>query len=316
MTFDLRHVRCFLAVAEEGHFGRAASRLAMTQPPLSVAIRQLEDTVGTRLIDRTSRGVKVTAAGEALLPQARALLAAASEAVLTAREIGRGARGRLRVGFVGSLLFAGLPQWMRQFQEALPGIEVALVELNSQEQLDALSRGELDAGFVLARRVPAGLQAATVHESPFVACLPSGHPAASAKRLTLGRLSEEPFVLFSRQVSPDYHARILEACAEAGFDPKVRHELRHWLSVVALVSQGMGVAIVPAPLKMSGMSGVVFRPLTGTRVMSTLQCVWPEGKPRTAALDALLDVVRNTAARKKATPASASSARAWPEQAS
>lgn len=291
MTFDLRHLRCFLAVAEEGHFGRAATRLAMTQPPLSVAIRQLEDAVGVRLIDRTSRGLRITAAGESLLPQARAVLAAAAEAALTAREIGRGARGRLRIGFVGSLLFGGLPQWLQQYQEANPGIEVALVELNSQEQLHALGRGELDAGFVLARRVPPTLQVVTVHEAPFVACLPKGHAAASARRLSLARLRDEPFVLFSRQVSPDYHARIIEACAEAGFDPKVRHELRHWLSVVALVSQGMGVAIVPEPLAQSGMAGVVFRPLSGTKIMSTLQCVWPQGPAHSPALAALLAVV-------------------------
>lgn len=296
MTFDLRHLRCFLAVAEEGHFGRAATRLAMTQPPLSVAIQQLEDTVGARLIDRTSRGLRITAAGEALLPQARAVLAAAREAMLTAREIGRGARGRLRVGFVGSLLFGGLSQWLQQFQETSPGIEVALVELNSQEQLDALGRGELDAGFVLARRVPPTLQAVTVHEAPFVACLPAGHAAASARRLSLAGLRDEPFVLFSRQVSPDYHARIVDACADAGFDPKVRHELRHWLSVVALVSQGMGVAIVPEPLAQSGIAGVVFRPLSGTQVLSTLQCVWPQGPARSPALAAMLRAVFGAAA--------------------
>ncbi|MDM0044449.1 LysR family transcriptional regulator [Variovorax dokdonensis] len=296
MAFDLRHLRCFLAVADEGHFGRAAAKLAMTQPPLSVAIRQLEDTVGVRLIDRSSRGVQITAAGEALVPQARALLAAAAEAVLTARHVGQGARGRLRVGFVGSLLFAGLPQWLALFQEAHPGIEVALVELNSQEQLDAMGRGELDVGFVLARRVPSVLQAVTVHEAPFVACLPAGHPAASSKRLSLERLRDDPFVLFSRQVSPDYHARIIDACAEAGFDPKVRHELRHWLSVVAVVSQGMGVAIVPAPLAQSGMAGVVFRPLSGARVTSILQCVWPVGPVRSPAVLGLLNVVFSAAA--------------------
>lgn len=294
MAFDLRHLRCFLAVAEEAHFGRAAARLSMTQPPLSVAIRQLEDTVGVRHIDRTSRGVRITAAGEALLPQARALLAAAAEAALTAREVGRGARGRLRIGFVGSLLFGGLPQWLRLYQEANPGIEVALVELNSQEQLDALGRGELDAGFVLARRVPPALQAVTVHEAPFVACVPAGHPAATARRLALKRLRDEPFVLFSRQVSPDYHSRIVQACAEAGFDPKVRHELRHWLSVVALVSQGMGVAIVPETLSHSGMAGVVFRPLSGAALMSTLQCVWPAGRAKSPALEALLALVIDT----------------------
>lgn len=296
MGFDLRHLRCFIAVAEEGHFGRAAERLAMTQPPLSVAVRQLEEAVGARLIDRTSRGLKLTDAGAALLPQAKALVAAAADAALNAREVGRGQRGRLRIGVVGSLLYAGLPKWLKRFQDRHPGIDVALVELNSQEQLDALQRGELDAGFVLARRIPPELQAATVHESPFVACLPQGHAAARARRISLATLRDEPFVLFSRQVSPDYHARILDACAEAGFEPKVRHELRHWLSVVALVSQGMGVAIVPQPLARSGMAGVVFKPLVGTRAISTLQCVWPEGRRRSQAVSELLRVVLDAAA--------------------
>ena len=291
MSFDLRHLRCFVAVAEEQHFGRAAQRLAMTQPPLSVAIRQLEDAVGNRLVERTSRGAALSAAGQALLPQARALLAGAAEAALLARDVGRGARGRLRIGFVGSLLYGGLPQWLRRFQAAQPGLEVALVELNSQEQLAALARGELDAGFVLARRVPPGLQAVTVQTAPFVACLPADHPSARARRLPLARLRDEPFVLFSRQVSPDYHARIVDACAAAGFDPRVRHELRHWLSVVALVSQGMGVAIVPATLARAGMTGVVFRPLAGAELSSVLQCVWPQGRPGTPALQALLRVV-------------------------
>lgn len=120
--------------------------------------------------------------------------------------------------------------------------------------------------------------------------------AAPARRLSLAGLRDEPFVLFSRQVSPDYHARIIDACADAGFDPKVRHELRHWLSVVALVSQGMGVAIVPEPLAQSGIAGVVFRPLSGTQVLSTLQCVWPQGPARSPALAAMLRAVFGAAA--------------------
>ncbi|MBK8529769.1 MAG: LysR family transcriptional regulator [Rubrivivax sp.] len=272
--FEFRHLRCFLMLADELHFGRAAQRLAMTQPPLSVNIRQLEDAVGTRLFERDSRGVRLTAAGQAFRGHATAMLARADEACVTAREVAAGAVGRLRIGLVGTLLYRGLPQWMQAFAKTHPGIELALVELNSQQQLDALSRGELDLAFVHGRRAPPSLQARPVFAEPVMACVPADHAVARRRKLHLAELRDEPFILFSRSVSPDYHAQIIELCAEAGFYPRVRHELRHWLSVVALVSQGMGVAVVPAPLQRSGLAGAAFRPLADCDATSQLRCVW------------------------------------------
>ena len=154
-----------------------------------------------------------------------------------------GVRGRLRVGFVGSMTFRGLPQWLATFQAEHPGIEVALDELNSQAQIDALLRDALDLGFVHTRRVPEGLQVMRVHAEPFLCCLPEAHalaadgmpPGGVPAPLALGRLRDEPFVLFSPEVSPDYHQRIVALCAAQGFHPRVRHAVRHWLSVVALV---------------------------------------------------------------------------------
>ncbi len=300
MALEFRHLRCFLVLADELHFGRAAQRLAMTQPPLSVNIRQLEDAVGTQLFERGTRGVKLTAAGQAFRAPAQALLEGAREACETARQVGAGAIGRLRVGLVGTMLYRGLPQWLQRFGHTHPGIEVALVELNSQQQLDAVTRGELDLAFVLGRRVPEGLQSRTVFTESFVACLPAGHAAAPSakgrrKALPLAALRDEAFILFSRSVSPDYHAQIVEMCAAAGFYPRVRHELRHWLSVVALVSQGMGVAVVPAPLQRSGLAGAAFRPLAGTAASFEVRCVW-SSKAETPALRALLRLVPAAAA--------------------
>ena len=277
MRFELRHLRYFVVVAEELHFGRAARRLSMSQPPLSVSIHQLEEAVGTRLFERNSKGVRLTAAGVAFRADAQELLARAEEACVLAREIGAGAAGRLRIGFVGSLLFCGLTQWLRALQSQHPRIDVVLTELNSNEQIDALQHGELELGFILAHSVPATLTIEPLFTEPFVCCLPATHPLARRRKVSLAMLRDEPFVLFSRRVSPEYHAGIIEMCGAAGYYPRVRHELRHWLSVVALVSQGAAVSIVPAPLRRSAMSGVCFRPIADSDAVSEFFCVWPAG---------------------------------------
>lgn len=275
---ELRHLRYFLALAEELHFGRAARRLSITQPPLSLNIQQLEASVGARLFERDSKGVRLTAAGAAFRDAAQSLLARADEARLLAREIEAGSVGRLRVGFVGSVLFGGLPQWLARFQAAHPRIEVALSELNSQEQVDALLRDELDLGFVHTPQMPAGLQAELLHEDAFLCCVPAAHALARRRKLPLLALRDEPFVMFSRRASPDYFARIMAMCGALGFSPKVRHEVRHWLSVVSVVGQGMGVAVVPAPLQRSGMAGAVFRPLADAAMTSPVYCAWQAGR--------------------------------------
>ncbi len=274
---EFRHLRYFLALADELHFGRAAQRLAITQPPLSLNIQQLEALLGARLFERDSKGVRLTAAGQAFRESAQTLLAQAQAARLLVRGIDAGAVGRLRVGFVGSVLFRGLPQWLTVHQAEQPGLQIALSELNSQEQIDALLRDELDLGFVHTRRVPAQLQAVLVHSDAFMACVPAAHALARRRKVSLLQLRDEPFVLFSRRASPDYYARIVEMCGALGFYPNVRHEVRHWLSVVSLVGQGMGVSVVPAPLQRSGMAGTAFRPLLDETMPSEVLAVWKAG---------------------------------------
>lgn len=293
---EFRHLRYFLVLAEELHFGRAARRLSISQPPLSLNIQQLEASVGARLFERDSRGVRLTAAGRAFKESATALLAQAESARQLAREIEAGAVGRLRVGFVGSMLYRGLPQRLHEFQHRYPGIQVALTELNSQEQIDALLHGELDAGFIHTSRVPDELATELAHREPFVCCMPEGHPLAARAEVALTELRGEPFVLFSRKASPDYYNRIFEMCAAQGFYPQVRHEMRHWLSVVSLVSQGMGVAVVPAALARSGMAGAIFRPLADATVPSEVFCVWKRA-PDHPARDHFVDTIRLAAAQ-------------------
>ncbi|SEA71881.1 LysR substrate-binding domain-containing protein [Variovorax sp. YR216] len=288
---ELRHLRYFVVLAEELHFGRAARRLSISQPPLSVAIRQLEESVGARLFDRNSKEVRLTPAGDALLLSARALLRQAEEAALEARDVSQGSAGRLRIGFVGAMLYRGLPQALRKFQAKHPAVRITLSELNSGEQIAELLHDRLDFGFVHTSRMPAELKHALLVSEPFVACLPVGHRLARRRTVPAASLRDEPFVLFSRNVSPDYHERILAICADAGFRPEVRHEVRHWLSVVSLVSQGMGVALVPNALHHSALRGAVFRPLEEQVAQSESYCVWRDG-PENAVVQAFLRTVQ------------------------
>jgi DNA-binding transcriptional LysR family regulator len=288
---ELRHLRYFVVLAEELHFGRAARRLSISQPPLSVAIRQLEESVGARLFERNSKEVRLTPAGAALLSSTRLLLRQAEEAALEARDVAQGSAGRLRIGFVGAMLYRGLPQALTGFQAQHPAVRITLAELNSGEQITELLHDRLDLGFIHTSRIPAELRHVLLVSEPFVACLPAGHRLARRRSVATANLRNEPFVLFSRSASPDYHERILGICADAGFHPEVRHEVRHWLSVVSLVSQGMGVALVPSALCRTALRGAVFRPLEEEVARSESFCVWRD-RPEDAVVQGFLRAVR------------------------
>ena len=291
---EFRHLRYFLVLAEELHFGRAAQRLAMSQPPLSLNIQQLEASVGARLFTRNSRGVQLTPAGQAFVPAARALLEQAGQAAREARDVAQGMAGSLQIGFAGAMLYLGLPQMLQTFQAQHPKLRVVLKELSSSEQLIELMHERLDLGFVHTTRVPAGFSQILVARQPFVACLPAAHPLAGALSLPLRRLAGEPLAVVSRAVSPDYHERIVSICTETGFSPEIRYELRHWLSVVSLVSQGLGVALVPAALQQSGLAGAAFVPLEAASLPYETHCLWKTARDHTA-LGAFLGAVRAAA---------------------
>lgn len=289
---DLRKLRYFSVLAEEKHFGRAAQRLSLSQPPLSLAIRQLEEEIGAKLFERTSRNVSLTAAGVALQREAQVLLRRTEETRVLVKAIADGKEGRLRLGFAGSMLYRGLPKILAAFHAASPDIELSLQELNSTEQVEALRRDEIDLGFIHGRGTPKQLDGFRYHAEPFVACVPEGHRCAGARTLRLSRLKDEQFVLFSRNVSPDYYQSIIATCLSAGFTPHVRHEVRHWLSVVSFVANGLGVALVPRSLKTSHLAGAVFVPLPEAKILSETWCVWKDGGPQRPALDTLIQAAR------------------------
>ena len=274
---ELRHLRYFLALADELHFGRAAQRLAISQPPLTVAIQQLEAEVGAPLFMRNSRGVQLTAAGQALVPAAQAAIDGAAQALHAARDAASGQVGRLSIGFAGTMLYRGLPQMLRRFQAEHARLQLTLRELSSSEQIVELQHARLDAGFAHVSHAPAGLAAQLVSSQPFVACVPAAHALARKRTLPLDALAPEPLALVSRSVSPDYHARIVAACQAAGFTPQPLHEMQHWLSVVSLVSQGLAVALVPAALQQAQLAGAAFVPVKdphGTLPRYETRCLW------------------------------------------
>lgn len=270
---ELRHLRYFTVLADELHFGRAAQRLHITQPPLSFNIKQLETQLGVQLFERSSHGVKLTPAGESFRRSALQLLAEADQAARKARDVAAGVTTRVRIGFVGSMLFRGLPEELARFQAAHPQVQTELFELNSAEQVEAFGRGRLDLGFIHMARVPADLEKSLYMSEPFVLCTPA-RGGRRARPPTVQQLAREPLVIFARGVSPDYYERIMGLCSQLGLEPQVRHEVRHWLSVVALVSRGMGYSLVPQSMTDCGISGVRFGPIPDTGIRSEVSLVW------------------------------------------
>ena len=291
---ETRLLRYFVALAEELHFGRAAMRLSISQPPLSVAIKPLEDQVQAQLFERNSKEVRLTAAGEHLLPRARQILTLTSQAAQETTDVARGVRGHLRVGFVGSSLYRGVPQALEAFQKLHPQVRVDMLELNSAEQLQELQQARLDLGLVHSVQPPEDIASLKLMDEAFMACLPDQHPLAQQEVINLAELKNERLILFLSQVSPVYHQRIYQMCQTHGFAPEIRHEVRHWLSVLSLVSLGQGVAIAPASLQRVGMPRVAFRPLTGEQPVSELLAVWRR-TPGNPLVQSLLSCLTETA---------------------
>jgi len=269
---ELRHVRYFVAVAEELHFGRAAARVHVAQPALSRQIRALKAELGLTLFERDRRRVALTAAGTVFLDEARSLLEHVDRAVEAARRAARGEVGLLRIGYVPAVASTGLPEIVLSFRKRCPGVDVRLQEMNPAMQIEAVLGNRVDVGFVRGPTHEPAVAVQTVFEEPFVAALPDGHPLGRYKRIGLAMLAGEPFVLQARSRGPGSHDQILAICRGAGFSPRVVQEGSQ-TDVVSLVASGAGVAIVPTSLRAIRRAGVVYRPLI-ERPMTQLDMIW------------------------------------------
>lgn len=289
----LHLLRYFAVLAEELHFGRAAERLAITQPPLSSGIKALEEALGVRLFERSSKHVELTPAGRAYLTEVRVVLDRVAQAGETARAVAAGLQGRLDVGFTGSMVYRDMPRIVQAFGHKAPGIEVHLRELSSSELTEALLHRQLHAGFINANTVPARLRSRPLAVDHFMCCLPHDHPMADAEAIDLQDMETETFIMFSREVAPANHDNVIALFQRAGIHPRTRHATRQWLTVVTLVASGLGVALVPASIARAGIVGARFVPVRDLVHPTVGVLAWHEEQPSPVLL-AFIDTATQT----------------------
>lgn len=269
---ELRHIRYFLAVAEEGNFTRAAARLGIGQPPLSQQIRDLEEEIGAQLFHRVPHGAELTAAGSAFLPEARDAVAAAEKAKLAAQRAMRGETGRLLLGFTASSAFnPAVSGVIRRFRGRWPDIGLSLTEMNSNGLMEKLMREEIDAAFIRPGLEDLkDVRLKRLADEPMLVALPAHHALARHAEVPLSALAGEPFILFPRTVGLSLYDDIVRACRDAGFELVVTQEAPQIPSVVNLVAADLGVSIVPASIAQIKLDGVAYRPIEGPTLVARL----------------------------------------------
>jgi DNA-binding transcriptional LysR family regulator len=262
IVIDLRQVKYFLAVAETLHFSRAAAKLGIAQPNLSLQIKKFEEALGCDLFARTTRGVVLTPAGAYLAKAAERLQAQLEEAISVTQQIGRGQQGALAIGFSGSAMYGRLPLALERFRRQRPKVVVQLRELYAPDQIPLLLNGSLDVGFIRDGTPTPGLRMTSLIREPFHALLPQSHPLATDLRpIRPGALRNERFVLFAPQIARLAFERTMQVCQADGFTPEISLEAPQWVTIVSLVAAGMGVSLAPASVNKLNIPGVVFRPL-------------------------------------------------------
>lgn len=286
---ELRHLRYFTAVADALHFGRAAAELSVSQPALSVQIKQLEDIAGAQLFERHSRHVGLTDAGRIFAEAARRLLRDADTALLAARQAAEGQTGELRIGFGPTLMMSTLAQVIRTYRSRYPHVRLDLHELSTAEQISAVLRGDLDLGVVRAAPPDPRLHADTFATEPLMIAVNRQHRLAKSRRVRVSSLAREPWVLFPRDIAPLLYDQVIGLCTDAGFSPMVVQESREVYTTVGLVGCGVGVTIVPAAAQLMAWKGVVYKSIPNASVeLSMVRAIGHE-RP---VLDAFVAVAR------------------------
>jgi DNA-binding transcriptional LysR family regulator len=295
MHLELRQLRYFVTVADELHFGRAAVRLHMTQPPLSQAIAALEDQLGAPLFLRNRRTVALTPAGAALLPEAKRLLAEAASLPALVRRAAAGEAGRLAIAFITSADYSVLPPFLRRYSERYPDVHLSLHEATSDVQVEELLRGRIDAGFLippLPDRALAQLDYLKVLDEPLILCAPAGlalPPDGAAVRLQ--EVPHLPLIIFPREVSPALHDAILSCWRAAGITPAVGQQAIQMQTIVSLVSAGMGLALVPQSVANLMRPGVEYRALADPTPRVDTGIAWRRDNP-SPVLQGFLELLR------------------------
>ncbi|WP_225936170.1 LysR family transcriptional regulator [Caballeronia sp. NK8] len=276
MIIELNHLRCFVAVAEELHFGRAATRLFMTQPPLSRQIQLLEQALDLVLFERNSRSVKLTAAGRTYYEDAVRILRLSTQAADSARRVARGDVGQVTMGFTAVSGYHLVPSLIAAVRDELPGIRVVLKEMVSLQQVKALESREIDLGVMRAQFFMHGIQYQRIAREPLQLAIPVGHPLAKRRAIAARDLDGQPFVMYSHDGGKYFHDRIAGLLAASGVQADYVQYIDQTHTIVALVRAGVGVAIVPASARELCFEEVVFRPLWAQDAYADIDLAWSE----------------------------------------
>jgi DNA-binding transcriptional LysR family regulator len=272
---DIKPLRYFAAVARTLHFGKAAQHLHISQPPLSRQIAALEQTLGTALFERNAHRVALTSAGEQLFREAQAILTSLERLPENIRAAASGQAGTLTLGFTMCSAYSVIPGLARRFAGAYPRVALKLREVVSNDLTVQLLEGRIDVAVMLPAGAVAGLMQRPVFVEPLCAALPSGHPSASARSFSLADLAQSPFVAATAEVSPGLRRTIEEQCLAAGFVPNIHMEVQLQQTILSLVAEGVGVALVPSSMKKMQVEGVTFRKLAHAKTVEQMMA-WPE----------------------------------------
>ncbi|MBE9607159.1 LysR family transcriptional regulator [Acetobacteraceae bacterium H6797] len=278
---ELRHLRYFLAVAEELNFGRAAERLGIAQPGLSQQVRALEAIVGSPLLDRSRRAIRLTLAGELLAREAREILASTEALLETSRRAGRGEVGRIAVGYVASAAYTGmLTAIVGGFRQASPDVELVISTLAMQQQLEAIAEDALDICFIRPPvTLPPGITSFPVLQEGLVMALPEAHPEAGGQSVRLAAFAGETFITPEHASGVSFHRHTVLACQAAGFHPRMGPQGRDFVTIASLVAVGLGVALVPQSLERIRLPGVVYRPVEGLAIRAEMAVAHRRAEP-------------------------------------
>lgn len=297
-AMDIRRLNYFVAVAEEMHFGRAASRLGIAQPPLSRQIAQLETDLGVLLIDRSRSQIRLTQAGEVLLDRARDVIDRIERAEREIKRIGEGVSGRLRVAFVGSATYGILPQVIREFRAVYPEVELALSASNNAELKRALIQREIDIAVARPSLDDEEIKSDPFHHESLILALPDTSPCLRDAPIQLKALKAETFVLYPRRPRPSFADYIIKVCQDSGFIPKSQVMAQDYQTAISLVSVGVGVSLVPESVSLSERAGVVYRRYEGNNPGTSLSLNYRRDN-RMPHLFNFLKVARNIARRSQ-----------------
>jgi DNA-binding transcriptional LysR family regulator len=297
----VRHLWLFLAVAEEQHFGRAAKRLGMSQPPLTEQIQVLEHSLKAQLFVRSRRGAQLTPIGQAILPAVRKFVDQMEQLELAVREATAGQTGTLTIGAISSAMVEILPPYLDRLRALHPRLTIAVREIDSAEAIPALLDGDVDLAFArLQGELGESIDSITLANDRLAVALPVSHRLAGSTRIKLRSLADEAFIMFARRVSPVYFDGIIAVCREHGFSPRILHDVRSVAAQVAFVGCGQGIALVPAGLRRLAPENVVIKALAEKVEVVTNAAAWSTKRVNpslTIALEVLRDQVRQRASK-------------------